>query len=951
MEPLNQLAQDSGFYSAQKAGNIPVAASSGWHNLTSWAANVTRYAPRLEDIVWAGPRMFKKLGSYISIPESMGPTDDPSGNPSDLHRLTGSHSNIYNLLTSTYDEPVSDPAASRANDAALHGNRLSLESARGLGSVFSYATSKWALSCVAMAIVLNRTQIFAATRRRLRLLWHTRLLLRAVPIVLLGLQSLRVLQSIQCQTSPDFSLLRWGDASKSSEFTYSIPNAFLNRVSSTLLLGPSDQQSCESVGMVFGRNGDPAHLRGSLSLLWPLFGILCLSHFMETVSCAVQGRPLTAETGMTLFEQSLAFAEADAIINNQLSAGAFSATDRVSTRTSGSASASVVVTRSMVLGMANTSPEVLLIAFLSSMTHLSSHMLALFDLQSRYRLLNTGFWALCFMGSIVWSAFAFELGDPSSQSLLRFPTVCIIGFVPHVLVLGGISTCLLVYCFALLLSALAPPSRLQSTSFWQRIKLAHENMQANVSLSEIRITREMDFYTALLRAGFAAITMASEAVYLNEDRGVSLQRYTWLEEARFREADELQRQAIGIGASNFQYDQIGTIGLVPVKEGTSQAATGYGRERAAQKLPKGRGERTVRSRSGSLDRSSRWLMAIDFLLGIGRLIAWSGALLALWFLGSLRIRAQPSWLLRLARRQKAPQSAKTSRINQGSTSHWQTSQRESTAAYDLEGLDVESEFRRLGSSQDESSLDSDLYSYWLKGGWWGSKDLSGDYEPDHDDDWDTTSVVSSRSDSIEEGTSWISDQGDDDGQGIRTPRPHLGRAKENTNDSPLDASKLARLLHPSTTQERDEAHTLAAHLRSEQIMTRSRFRRREQLRRGRVLLSQTTNLAWATDNLASRTRKMNSEDEEHLLEQIILSRRQEETQPEDHEPMQYTEERFVSDGLPCVVCQSSARTIIVWPCRCLSLCDDCRVSLAMNNFDKCVCCRRDVLSFSRIFVP
>ena len=57
------------------------------------------------------------------------------------------------------------------------------------------------------------------------------------------------------------------------------------------------------------------------------------------------------------------------------------------------------------------------------------------------------------------------------------------------------------------------------------------------------------------------------------------------------------------------------------------------------------------------------------------------------------------------------------------------------------------------------------------------------------------------------------------------------------------------------------------------------------------------------------------------------------------------------DGPQCVVCQSAPRTVIVWPCRCLSLCDDCRVSLAMNNFDKCVCCRREVISFSRIFVP
>ncbi len=73
-----------------------------------------------------------------------------------------------------------------------------------------------------------------------------------------------------------------------------------------------------------------------------------------------------------------------------------------------------------------------------------------------------------------------------------------------------------------------------SMTIRQRLIHAHENMQANVSLSSIRITREMDFYTALLRTGFGAITMASEAVYLNEDKGISLKRRTWLEEQRFR---------------------------------------------------------------------------------------------------------------------------------------------------------------------------------------------------------------------------------------------------------------------------------------------------------------------------------------------------------------------------------------------------------------------------------
>jgi hypothetical protein len=33
------------------------------------------------------------------------------------------------------------------------------------------------------------------------------------------------------------------------------------------------------------------------------------------------------------------------------------------------------------------------------------------------------------------------------------------------------------------------------------------------------------------------------------------------------------------------------------------------------------------------------------------------------------------------------------------------------------------------------------------------------------------------------------------------------------------------------------------------------------------------------------------------------------------------------------------------------LCDDCRVNLAMNNYSKCITCRRDVRSYSRVYDP
>ncbi len=217
-------------------------------------------------------------------------------------------------------------------------SRFSMEGVRSLGNVFSYATSKWALGCIIVAVVLNRTYVYASTRRNLILPWKVRLLLRIIPIILLVVQSRSLLQSIQCQTSPDFSMLRWGNASKHSELLFTQDGGFLHDLSSTLMFGATDKDSCLAVGMISPEYDEEvvkmtpsgkapsAELTGSLSRLWPLFKTFCFSQFVETLSCAVQGRQVAGETGMTLFEHSLAFAEADAAIGNQLGLGPFGTT-------------------------------------------------------------------------------------------------------------------------------------------------------------------------------------------------------------------------------------------------------------------------------------------------------------------------------------------------------------------------------------------------------------------------------------------------------------------------------------------------------------------------------------------------------------------------------------------------------------------------------------------------
>lgn len=56
-------------------------------------------------------------------------------------------------------------------------------------------------------------------------------------------------------------------------------------------------------------------------------------------------------------------------------------------------------------------------------------------------------------------------------------------------------------------------------------------------------------------------------------------------------------------------------------------------------------------------------------------------------------------------------------------------------------------------------------------------------------------------------------------------------------------------------------------------------------------------------------------------------------------------------GLQCVVCQSTRRAILAPLCRGLSLYEDCRKSLMINNFRTRIRRQQDVVGFSRLHVP
>lgn len=964
---------------------------ASWANWT--AVNVTQYVPSARDLALAGPRMVMKLGSFLTVPETvdnilgirMGARIIPEatgvGIPDPAETITAA-------AVAGIRQAVETGSATFTEENIMESSKFSLESARSLGGLFTYATSKWALGCIVMAVVLNRTHIMASTRRPLEFTWKPRFLLRIIPILLLLVQARWLLQSIQCQTSPDFGYLRWGNSSKSNSLLFTQNGGPLHTFSQALLFGAKDSDSCLAINMIpndyiavnetSSEESIPTaySLSGSLTLLWPLFKTFSLSQFVETVSCAVQGRQVAAETGMTLFEHSLAFAEADAAVSAQIIG--FRKINVSSEDDANAGPTQIAITRSMIMKKINTTPEVLLVGFLSAMNHLSSHILGIFDVQGRFRLLNTGFWGISFMSVIVWSLFSFSFEDFSTQGLLRFPTVCIVGFIPHVLVLCGIIICSIIYGVALILSTLAPlhgidesdtpvrrnlPGTRPRLSFSQRLVKAHHNMQANVPLSSIRITMHMDFYTALLRTGFAVMTMASEAVYLNESRGVNVKPNTWLEDDRLREIEETG--ALWLGPSFRAHESElaidnhmpHNVGLVAATNQKFLSHSPYLREMTAQKNTKSKGqERAIRDGVGATERSGRWVMALEFFIGINRLVFSWWATCILMLMSWLGIQSRPRWLLWLVRQTKKESLNTAVQANDPDTlNFWLLNiDGELTLPKD-EHVDVEVEMRRrLKTDQEywsrhrEAELDSSLYQWWLNGGWWGSDDNSGTFTPERKDiEDDMTSVISY---STENDTDWESDDALTDGQRTPTQRsPQPSRESSPFIDTPLSSTDLAQLLHPRTPEERAEAQALAHHLTSDKIITRSRYRDMIQRERARVL---TSTLQRPPNFISSDpSGKLSPEEEAQILEHLIISKRN--YQKATKEPASWMQgaSGMGENGPQCVVCQSSPRSVIVWPCRCLSLCDDCRVTLAMNNFDKCVCCRRDVVSFSRIYVP
>lgn len=933
------------------------------------------------DILLAVPRLAQRAGSYalFHMPDALDSVAGKIFNGGSMIADATGQDTVNSTITNTSNHFAQNTASSVLDAAfreafkeadnettpSVFGMMLQgFAKVKNFGGVFSYLTSRWALATFTAAIVLNRTQFYASSRERLQLKWYIRMSLYVTPICMFVVQLLYMLQALRCQTSPDFPLLRYGDPLKHLAIDFGGEGGFLYKLSSTLLFWQDDATCCTARNMsLLTVDNDRIRLRGSMSLLFSFFITLCTSQLFETLACALEGKQPMPETGMTIFEHSLAFAECEAMISSALGFGFFGQLKLDGAKGSGESSGPLI-SRAELLQRLNVPPEVLLVCVISCFSHLSSAHLAVLGIRKDMRLLNTGIWACCYMSAFMWS-FAKVMTSPiesiADLGILRFPTVCIVGFIPHLLILIGILVCAVIYGMALVVTAASVPDVVSAgMSYRQRFAWAYQNLQANVQFSpasRIQIKMSEDFYTTLLKVGFATLTAASEAVYLNEGSRIQVAQMTWLEQRRIEElaAGIDQRKKLAV-PSELLGDGIARGVEFTDHHNVAISPSPYARERKSRPT---RGDKEkanpneLDSGLGLAQRRNRMQLTFDFIAGMFWLIVGVQAQIVLNTFRKIGIGYQPSWLLKAAGVGQTPPSHAVPPVPPAARDgkeFWMLDTHGKLVLARDRNVDVEAEMRRkLESTQrydGEESLGESLYNWWRTGGWFGDVDKSEDYQvPSDFDDDDTTSMIS-MSTSASTADEW-SDMEEESGRQTPTQFDTYGEGGRESTPAPegLDLATLARLLNPQSSTDRDEALRLSHILQSEHPTTRAQYRRAAN--RGRMQLLSPPG--------AQNAPQFSEQEEERDLELFILDQRSKARSRSNQNTSSGTwesgAEGMGAGGPQCVVCQSTPRTILVWPCGCLSMCDDCRMGLAARNYSKCICCRTDIAAYSRLYVP
>ncbi|KAK6453848.1 uncharacterized protein RJT20DRAFT_131293 [Scheffersomyces xylosifermentans] len=387
-----------------------------------------------------------------------------------------------------------------------------------LGGISTYCCSIYGLSCLVMALVLNRTLVMASTntsRNQQNIINRNRGvianpqsadLLKRLSIISLRIGVIMLLVYNCFNVLVALNLLgHIGIAGDHVPWFYSlIPdryfrydpdyfhnNKYMRTPKTQVLIGPTSD------------------------MYWPIFLNFCLSSFTETFIASIQGKKPYTESGITIFEHSLAFQEFS-------SGGAFFFGSRKHER--------------------RPTESLLLATLFSILNHLNIHVGGLIN-NNKYRLIPSTILGISFLGYFVSSFFDWKI--------LQFPTILIMTFTPQVLVLSIIFISAAIFSGAIIANGF----RLEDLNYASFFLYEGNGEDSDFSSRNFNVSLSDDFYTALLNIGVLAITSAGKSSYITELSLVTLDSETWLERSLWEKA-KLAAKSLGKSSQTMDHQDL-----------------------------------------------------------------------------------------------------------------------------------------------------------------------------------------------------------------------------------------------------------------------------------------------------------------------------------------------------------------------------------------------------------
>ncbi|GMM38464.1 putative ubiquitin-protein ligase [Saccharomycopsis crataegensis] len=556
-------------------------------------------------------------------------------------------------------------------------------------------------------------------------------------------------------------------------------------------------------------------------------------------------------------------------------------------------------------------PELLILCVTSILSHMSIHVLKTFGWM-KYRLLVSTILGLSFISYYVASIF--------TGRILYFPLVVIISFLPQMGVLVIILICCVIYFSAYAIA------KTDSNG-------SHELTFTNLGVENLNINLNEDFNSVVMKLSVIALTTATKKSYIKELSYIELPASTWLDMELHRLEESSSEAGKNRGdAEDSIYKKKFISSYNNFFSVPPELITLLEEETRLQAMDPN--NRSTHENWESSRKFHRFGVIMKFFMRL---------LFALVFKRKSILQKQEA----LQRKNELLKKSEKSQIS-------------SASGYSIEEQSFYEE------TNDEVSVN---YDRLLTGTLVTEEDDTSDFEFEDDNEEDLEPLEYD-SDDESEAEATISTE-----TSLITKNRKINKSsqKEVENHGHL----ISEIFNPSEvlslfinkptikddsitninefTFDEEFKRILSFHLSQEYEASSSRMQQNQEQRPiTRSLYKELSNLGMGNSQ--------SQDSETAKLIQLIVAQRKGGLSNHKHKPSRKNdveedgddedfEDESFSKEYTCVICQTHPRQIILWPCKCLAICDNCRLSLVLRDFNSCVCCRQGIDGYSKVFMP